>query len=66
MAMHEILHKDGKKRLHAKPDCNGRSFMNGCCLTCDSKRANAKNRREPSLLDHAMASLDRGFVGDAK
>jgi hypothetical protein len=42
--------------------CGGRSWMNGYCLTCESKQANAADRREPTLNDHIEASLDRGFV----
>lgn len=43
--------------------CNGRSFMNGFCLTCDHVKANAANRtpKEASLVDHVEASLNKGF-----
>jgi len=52
--MENVIYKNGLK-VCAK--CNGRSFINGYCAKCDGKLAN--KRQEPSLLDHAFASLNK-------
>lgn len=44
------------------PKCGGKSRMNGYCLTCEWKQANAQNNEQDgSLLAHCYASLDAGF-----
>ena len=52
--MNSVVYVNGLKTC-AK--CKGRSFINGVCAKCDAKLAN--KRTEPSLLDHALASLNK-------
>lgn len=51
--------------IHLDPNCTNRSSMNGHCLLCDWKTANAKNLREGQggdILAACYESMDRGFV----
>lgn len=52
--MNSVVYVNGLKTC-AK--CKGRSFINGVCAKCDAKLAN--KRTEPTLLDHALASLNK-------
>ena len=51
------------KQIKKCGKCGGKSFMNGFCLTCEHKQANAaaKQARDMSINDHIDASLRQGF-----